>query len=136
MTEELHPNADAAELEIYREHLLDRYRTPRHAGRPESFTFGHRELNASCGDVCEVFLRMNEDGKVAEARFEGHGCAVSMAGADLLMEWSVGKSVPEISALSVEEMIGILGVPVSPSRLKCATLGLKTLQASVIEPKS
>ncbi len=127
------PIHDASE-ELYREQLLDRYREPQHRGRPERFDHSHRELNVTCGDTCEVFVRFDE-GHVGEARFEGRGCAISMAAADLLMEAMVGKSATEISALTEADMLKILGVPVGPARLKCATLALKTLQKALLEQK-
>lgn len=120
--------------ELYREHLLDRYREPRHRGRPETFDLNHRELNVSCGDTCEIFVRFDGD-RAAEPRFEGHGCAISMAAADLLMEAVAGKTAAEIAALTETEMLQIVGVPVGPARLKCATLALKTLQKGLLEKK-
>ncbi len=129
------PDALEAEQEMYKENILDRYREPRHFGRPDKFTLSHRELNVSCGDTCEVFVRFGADGRAEEAKFDGKGCAISMAANDLLMEEIVGKKAEEIMRLEQNDILKLLGIPVGPSRMKCALLGLKTLKHGLQEAK-
>jgi nitrogen fixation NifU-like protein len=68
---------------------------------------------------------------VSEAVFDGHGCAISQASADLLIESIHGKTLEEIKALSKEDLLGLLGLELGPVRLKCALLSLKVLKAGV-----
>ena len=66
-----------------------------------------------------------------EAAFDGHGCAISQASADLLLESVVGKSVDEIKALNRQDMLDLIGIELGPVRMKCALLSLKVLKAGV-----
>jgi nitrogen fixation NifU-like protein len=66
---------------------------------------------------------------VKEAAFSGHGCAISQASADLLIESVQGKNLDEIKALTKEDVLDMLGVELGPVRLKCALLSLKVLKA-------
>lgn len=125
---------EPANQDIYREQLLEHYRQPDYAGRPAKFDWSWRDLNASCGDSCEVFVRMDGE-KVAEARFEGHGCAVSIAAADLLMGAAVGQEAATLSAWQFADITRLLGVPIGPARQKCASLALQSLQGGLAARK-
>jgi len=74
---------------------------------------------------------LDEQGRVGEAAFNGHGCAISQASADLLLESIIGKSKDELKALSKENILELLGIELGPVRLKCALLSLKVLKAGV-----
>ena len=74
---------------------------------------------------------MDENNKVADARFDGHGCAISQASADLLLESIIGKSIDEVKALNKQTILDLLGIDLGPVRLKCALLSLKVLKAGV-----
>jgi nitrogen fixation NifU-like protein len=71
---------------------------------------------------------------LADIRFSGSGCAISQASASLLSEYVRGKSIPEVLALKPETVLGLLGVTLSPGRLKCGLLSLETLKKSLITP--
>jgi nitrogen fixation NifU-like protein len=115
---------------FYRENLLDHYRNPRFHGQLEAPTVSREDLNPLCGDMIRIDLAI-EDGVVADARFGGHGCAVSQAAASMLLEEVVGKSVDEVAALGRDDLLELLGVPLSPARLKCALLSLGVLRAGL-----
>lgn len=115
---------------FYRENLLDHYRNPRQRGRIDVPTVSREELNPLCGDLVRIDLAI-ADGVVADARFEGHGCAVSQAAASMLLEEIVGKPVAEVAAFGRDDLLGLLGVPLSPARLKCALLSLGVLRAGL-----
>ena len=74
---------------------------------------------------------MDEIGNVSDGRFEGKGCAISQASADLLIESIIGKSLDEIKKLSKQHILDLLGIELGPVRLKCALLSLKVLKAGV-----
>ena len=71
------------------------------------------------------------DGLVADARFDGHGCAISQASADLLLESIIGRPVDEVKNLNKQDVLDMLGIDLGPVRLKCALLSLKVLKAGV-----
>ena len=84
-----------------------------------------------CGDHIEITLRLDGDGKVADGRFDGKGCAISQASADMLIESVIGKPLEEVKNLSKQDILDLLGIDLGPVRLKCALLSLKVLKAGV-----
>ena len=76
-------------------------------------------------------MRIDNDSRVNEARFDGHGCAISQASADLLTESIIGKPLEEIKKLNKQDILDMLGIELGPVRLKCALLSLKVLKAGV-----
>ncbi|MGD9092057.1 MAG: iron-sulfur cluster assembly scaffold protein, partial [Anaerolineales bacterium] len=78
-----------------------------------------------------IDLRVDESGAVSEAVFDGHGCAISQASADLLMETIQGKQIEDVKKMKKEDILDLLGIELGPVRLKCALLSLKVLKAGV-----
>lgn len=115
---------------FYREHILDHYHEPRFHGRLEAPTVSYEDSNPLCGDVLRIDLKI-EDGKVVDARFAGSGCAVSQAAASMLLEAIVGMPVEEVRAFSRDELFDLIGVTLSPARMKCALLSLGVLKAGL-----
>jgi nitrogen fixation protein NifU and related proteins len=117
--------------DLYREVIIERYKDPLFRGElnPNDFTF--EDENPLCGDHIRVDLRVNSDGIVSEAVFDGHGCAISQAAADLLMESVIGKSVEDVKKMTKQDILDLLGIELGPVRLKCALLPLKVLKAGV-----
>ena len=116
--------------DFYREFILDHYKRPRNFGTLEDPDVTHEEDNPLCGDRIRIDLRLRE-GHVADVRFTGQGCAISQAAASLLTERIKGASLERVRAFSKEEMLEILGVPLSPIRLKCGLLALKVLKTGL-----
>jgi len=74
---------------------------------------------------------VDDKGVVTDARFDGHGCAISQASADLLIESVIGKSVEDVKKMNKQDILDLLGIELGPVRLKCALLSLKVLKAGV-----
>ena len=117
--------------DLYRELIIDRYKNPQFRGSLDPHDISFEDDNPLCGDHIRIELRVGEDGRVEEAAFEGHGCAISQASADLLLEDVIGKTLEEVKALTKEDILGMLGLELGPVRLKCALLSLKVLKAGV-----
>ena len=117
-------------MEIYREQLLDHYKNPRHYGLVEKPTHQSFEENISCGDEISLSLVV-EDGTVVKVGFEGQACVIAKASASLLSEKILGMVVEEVKRLSKEDVLGLLGIEPTPSRLKCALLPLEALRSSL-----
>jgi nitrogen fixation NifU-like protein len=117
--------------DLYREVIIDRYKNPLYRGELEPHDIRFEDDNPLCGDHIRIDLRVSQDGKVTEAAFDGHGCAISQASADLLVESVVGKTLDEVKSLSKEDILDLLGIELGPVRLKCALLSLKVLKAGV-----
>lgn len=114
--------------DLYRENILDHYRHPRNYGTIEDADISYEDTNPLCGDRVRIDLRV-EDGKIADIKFSGRGCAISQASASILTEMVEGADLDEVRRLSAQDILDELGVPISPARVKCALLGLKVLKS-------
>jgi nitrogen fixation protein NifU and related proteins len=117
--------------DLYREIIIERYKSPQYRGELDPHDISFSDENPLCGDQIRIDLRVDEQGKVTEAAFSGHGCAISQASADLLLESVIGKSVDEVKQLTKQDVLDLLGIELGPVRLKCALLSLKVLKGGV-----
>ncbi|HWQ45280.1 MAG TPA: SUF system NifU family Fe-S cluster assembly protein [Longilinea sp.] len=118
--------------DLYRELIIERNKTPLYKGTLDPHDFSFEDENPLCGDQIRIDVRVDDKGIVTEASFDGHGCAISQASADLLIESIIGKNVEEVKKLTKEAVLELLGLPeLGPVRLKCALLSLKVLKAGV-----
>lgn len=114
--------------DMYQEVILQHYRAPHNFGPLEGATYTGEESNPLCGDHITFRLRVDStSGRVEEAKFEGDGCAISMASASMLSEKLAGKTVDELGRLGQDEVLQLLGIPLSPVRVKCALTGFSAL---------
>jgi nitrogen fixation protein NifU and related proteins len=140
--------------DLYREIILDHYRTPRNRGElppPAAHAVGHNPL---CGDEIEVYLDV-DGGVVRDIKVGGQGCSISQSSASMMSQAVKGKTVDEVRALvhrfksmmSIEELdegdaaadvkLGDLealqGVVKFPVRIKCAVLSWNTLTEALAQ---
>lgn len=140
--------------DLYREVILDHNRSPRNFGHLEPADATATGRNPLCGDALELTLRLDGD-RVTDLRFEGHGCAISMASASLMGEAVKGRTRAEIDRLfervhgvitgrdspatataappapELGKLAALAGVAEFPARVKCASLCWHTLQAAL-----
>ena len=124
----------APEEEIYQEHVMDHYEDPYHRGHCLNPSHAHEDDNPLCGDVVRVELKIDPQGKVAEAWFDGDGCCISQASASMLMEQIEGKTVDEVKQFSATDMLGLFGARLTPNRQKCCLLSWRVVQQAVHAP--
>ena len=117
--------------DLYREVIIEHYKNPSYRGHLDPHDISFADNNPLCGDHIQVDLRVDDNDIVTDARFDGHGCAISQASADLLMETIIGKPVEEVKQLNKQDVLDMLGIDLGPVRLKCALLSLKVLKAGV-----
>lgn len=117
--------------DMYREVIIDHYKNPGYRGTLDPHDISFEDENPLCGDHIRIDLRVNENDIVTEALFSGHGCAISQASADLLLESIIGKTLDEVRQLTKDDLLDLLGIELGPVRLKCALLSLKVLKAGV-----
>jgi nitrogen fixation NifU-like protein len=115
--------------DLYREIIIERFKNPQYRGELDPHDISFEDENPLCGDHIRIDLRLGEDGRVAEAAFSGHGCAISQASSDLLLESVIGKTLDEVKAMTKTDVLDLLGLELGPVRLKCALLPLKVLKA-------
>lgn len=117
--------------DLYREVIIDRYKNPIHRGTLDPNDINFEDENPLCGDHIRIELRVDKNNIVTEAAFSGHGCSISQASADLLLESIIGKSLDEIKKMNKSNVLNLIGIELGPVRLKCALLPLKILKAGV-----
>jgi len=117
-------------LDMYSEIILDHFKNPHNFGRLEGADAHAKDNNPSCGDEVEIFLKV-KDGKVSEVKFEGRGCAISQASASMLTDAINGMKVLDVSKLDGKFVTNLLGVELSPMRLKCAYLSAGVLKQAI-----
>ena len=114
--------------DLYRDNIIDHYQNPRNYGTLEHPDISYEDSNPVCGDEIRMDLK-TQDGRVVEARFQGHGCSISQASASMLTEEIIGKTLEEVKQIDKQYLLDMLGIPLGPVRLKCALLSLKVLKA-------
>ncbi len=118
--------------DFYKEYILDHYRNPRNFGHLEHPTAVAEDLNPLCGDKIQMELQVGADGKIDDVRFSGKGCAISQASASMLTESLKGKTLEEVAQLSHDVVLENVGIGISPTRMKCAMLGLKVAKSAAL----
>ena len=115
--------------DMYRQQILDHYKNPRNYGELSEPTFTHEGVNPSCGDELEFDVTLEDDGETVEhVAFRGDGCAISQASASMLSQKLPGMTLAEIEELDRDDVVDMLGVDISPMRIKCAVLAEKIVQ--------
>lgn len=117
-------------MSLYHDIILDHYRNPRNHGALKKATHGDDAKNPTCGDELHMDILVEND-TIVEVGFTGAGCAISQASASLLTEHVKGKLVSEALGLSPEDILKLLGVTLSPNRLKCGLLSLETMKKAL-----
>lgn len=119
--------------DLYRDEILEHYREPHNFGTLDTPTAVHEGHNPLCGDRITMMLIVDGEGNVSDIAFSGRGCAISQASASLLTDEIKGRPVAEIEAMTNQDILDLLGIEISPARLKCALLSLDTLQRALEE---
>jgi nitrogen fixation NifU-like protein len=118
--------------DLYRENILDHYKNPRNHGEIAEADAYAEGMNPLCGDEVSIFVSFAGDGETIEdVKFAGRGCAISQASTSMLTELVMGRKAGEVLELDREELLGEVGIPLTPVRLKCAILGLHTLKVAL-----
>ncbi|WP_147804306.1 Fe-S cluster assembly sulfur transfer protein SufU [Alkalicoccus halolimnae] len=137
---------------LYRQVIMDHYKTPRNFGELEGDALKVDMNNPTCGDRIQLQMRV-EDGKIADAKFNGEGCSISLSSASMMTQSVKGLSVEDalrMSSLFSDMMLGkeidpagldmgdieaLQGVTKFPARIKCATLAWKAMEQGLEEEK-
>ncbi len=120
--------------DLYRDYILEHYRRPHNFGVLDGATTSQEGANPLCGDRITMQLRVR-GGVIDGVGFTGRGCAISQASASLLTDEIKGKPVDTVNAMAASDLIDLLGIEISPARMKCALLSLETLHGA-LEPSA
>lgn len=146
---------DSEELrDLYRELILDHARSPRHFGKLPEATHCAEGINPLCGDKLKMYFRIDAGDRISDARFEGSGCAISVASASLLTDTVIGLNTTDAlkyfsilverltgkrgadyvatdSGINLGKLRALEGVKEFPARVKCATLAWHALNSAI-----
>ncbi|MEH7440823.1 SUF system NifU family Fe-S cluster assembly protein [Bacillus sp. JJ1122] len=135
---------------LYRQVIMDHYKNPRNKGVLDEGSLTVNMNNPTCGDRIQLTMKV-EDGKVADSKFEGEGCSISMSSASMMTQAIKGRSVEEALKLSkifsdimqgneydeddldLGDIEALQGVAKFPARIKCATLAWKAMEKGLKE---
>jgi nitrogen fixation protein NifU and related proteins len=115
---------------LYREVILDHYKNPRGHGVIDDADVEAEGQNPLCGDEVSIAVSFEGD-TIADVKFQGRGCAISQAATSMLMDMVKGRTAQEVAAMSRDELLDEVGIPLTPVRLKCALLGLGVLKLAL-----
>jgi nitrogen fixation NifU-like protein len=118
--------------DLYRDYILEHYRRPHNFGVIDDPSASIEGSNPLCGDRITLQIGVR-DGVVERIGFTGRGCAISQASASLLTDEIKGKPLTEAAAFRADDLLELLGIEISPARLKCAMLSHETLQQALAE---
>jgi len=113
--------------DLYRDYILEHYRRPHNFGVLDDATASHEGANPLCGDRITLQLKVR-DGMITGVGFTGRGCAISQASASLLTDEIKGKPLKDVASFRADDLLDLLGIDISPARLKCAMLSHDSLQ--------
>ncbi len=119
--------------DLYRDEILEHYREPHNFGTLDAPDASYEGHNPLCGDRITMMLIVDGQGAVSDVAFSGRGCAISQASASLLTDAVKGRPVSEVEDMTNQDILDLLGIEISPARLKCALLSLDTLQHALGE---
>ena len=119
--------------DLYREFILEHYRNPQNYGSMSDPTFEAEGQNPLCGDELHVQVAVDDEQTITDVRFTGQGCAISQAAMSILSEEIVGKRLDDVALMSREDIVELLGIELTPVRLKCALLGLVVVKMGMYE---
>ncbi|NBO17558.1 MAG: iron-sulfur cluster assembly scaffold protein [Proteobacteria bacterium] len=117
-------------MDIYREEFMEIYKNPMNMGVIEKPSILEHGVNESCGDEMDLYLKI-EDNKIIDARFKATSCSVGVVSSAILTEEIRGMDLEEVKKLTKQRLLDLIGVNLTTSRIKCATLPLETLMKGI-----
>ena len=115
---------------MYREHILELYKSPSNFGILENATSEATEYNSICGDEITVQLLIKNK-KISNVKFSGSRCVISLVSSSLLTDKLKGMRIKDAMNLEKKDILGLLKVPIISSRIKCALLPIQAMKKAL-----
>ena len=120
---------------MYSEKVLDHFQNPRNMGEIEGYNGMGMVGNAKCGDIMQMFIRVNDEGIIEDVGFKTFGCGAAVATSSMATEMIKGKSVDDALKLSNSAVVEALeGLP--PVKIHCSVLAEEAVKAAVDDYRS
>lgn len=120
---------------MYSEKVLDHFQNPRNMGEIEGYNGMGMVGNAKCGDIMQMFIKVNDDGIIEDVGFKTFGCGAAVATSSMATEMIKGKSVDDALKLSNAAVVEALeGLP--PVKIHCSVLAEEAVKAAVEDYRS
>jgi len=120
------------EQQIFLEQLMDNYKNPQNIGEIKDYTFFKHKKNASCGDVFDLFVKLDDrNKKIIDVKYVGDGCAISTASFSLFSQKLKNMNFEDAKKLTDKDIYKMLGIKISPGRINCAMLSINTFLEGV-----
>lgn len=120
------------DFEMYTDVILEYYKNPVNYGEIIKPTIHFHENNPTCGDVIDIYILFDKN-KIKDVKFKGKGCAISVATSSMLTEKLMGKDVDYLKKMNKDDVIKMLGIEISPARMKCALLSLRAAKQGLLK---
>ncbi|NOY15210.1 MAG: SUF system NifU family Fe-S cluster assembly protein [bacterium] len=120
---------------LYKQIILDHYRHPQNKGPMANPTAVCQADNPLCGDQLKVMLKI-KDKKITDVKYQGRGCAISIASASIISQYLKGKTISKVKKLTSQDILDLLGIKLSPVRLKCALLFWQAVKQALTNPQA
>lgn len=117
--------------DLYRDNILDHFKYPKNYGRITKSDATYEENNPLCGDKIGMFVKLDNQNRIRDIKFNGFGCAISISSASMLTEIAKGKKAIKIKNMATGDILKMLGIQLTPIRLKCALLPLEVLKIAL-----
>lgn len=115
---------------MYSEKVLDHFENPRNVGEIENASGVGTVGNAKCGDIMRVFLDIDDNGVITDAKFKTFGCGAAIATSSMATELVIGKTIQEALEITNKTVMEALdGLP--PAKVHCSCLAEEALQAAL-----
>lgn len=114
-------------MNLYQDEILDHYKHPHNKQRLNDASESVEAVNPLCGDKLGLDVKVEND-VITAVGYWGEGCAISQASMSMLSDELIGMKITCLEGITQETILEMLGVPVGPSRLKCALLPLTLVQ--------
>lgn len=115
---------------MYSEKVMDHFQHPRNVGEIENASGVGTVGNAKCGDIMKIYLKINDDGIIEDAKFKTFGCAAAIASTNTAIDLIKGKTIEEALAVKNSDVIDILG-GLPPIKIHCSILAEEAIHAAV-----
>jgi len=119
-------------MNLYKEHILELYKEPHNFGSLASETHTKHKNNPICGDEITVHIIVSKE-RISDIRFDGRGCAISIASASMVTDAVKGKTIEQVRAMNQQDILDLLNIPVGSARMKCALLCLEAIKDALGE---